>query len=67
METNTFFIGRTTRTKKERMKQRAGTFFHHSTVGKRNSIVKQMLENTSLLARLDKKNDQTIYSTYQAT
>ena len=60
METKTSYIGRTTTTIKERMKQHTGIKFHHNTVHKRNITGKQMLENVTVLARSNNKTDLAI-------
>ena len=60
MKKKTSYIGRTTTTIKERMKQHTGIKFHHNTVHKRNVTGKQMIEKVTVLARSNSKTDLAI-------
>ena len=57
MKTKTSYIGWTITTNKERMKQHTGIKFNENTVLKRNITEKQKLENLTVLARSNNRND----------
>ena len=64
LETKTPYIGRTTTTIKERMKQHMGIKFHHNTIHKPNITGKRMLENVTALARSNNRTDLGILEAF---